>query len=333
MWHRFKPALSLILLAPLIAAYLLGSLSFAQLVLFPIMALMYGAGALLVRELPRRTGRGWPTIILLGLAYAAIEEGLATQSLFNPHYLGLHLLDYGFIPTLGTAAPWTVYVIVLHVAWSIAVPIDFVEALFAERRTAPWLRKTGFVVRGIVYVLGVALVTFGTRQKEKFSASGAQLAVTAVIAVVLVAAAFACSRRDASKPLHPGPARWRPLVLGLLAFVAGSVFHLVTQLGSEHLPPWVAVAIALAIPTGVIAVVRMTLKSGAWTDAHTDALMLGGLAAYGWLGFFLVVRLHGAGALPGQFFPFTIIAALVYWRFGRRTKKEPAGEGGSGQSA
>jgi uncharacterized membrane protein YcfT len=141
MWHRLKPALSLVLLAPLIAEYLLGSLSFRQLVIFPIMALMYGAGALLVREVTRRTGRGWPTIILLGLAYAVIEEGLATQSLFNPHYLGLHLLDYGFIPALGIGAPWTVYVVVLHVAWSIVVPIGLVESLFPDRRTTPWRHR------------------------------------------------------------------------------------------------------------------------------------------------------------------------------------------------
>jgi hypothetical protein len=75
----------------------------------------------------------------------------------------------------------------------------------------------------------------------------------------------------------------------------------------------------------VTAVVRTAVKSGAWTDAHTDALMLGGLLAYCWLGFFLVARLHGAGSIPGQLFPFTIIAALVYWRFGRGPKKEPAG--------
>jgi len=320
MWHRLKPALSLFLLAPLIAEYLLGSLSFSQLALFPIMALMYGAGALFVREVTRRTGRGWPTIILLGLAYGVIEEGLATQSLFNPHYLGLHLLDYGFIPSLGIGAPWTVYVVVLHVAWSIAVPIAFVEAIFADRRTAPWLQKTGFAISGVVYVLGVALVNFGSKQKEKFNASGTQLAVTAVVAAVLVVAAFLFSRRRAGNAVPAHPARWRPLPLGLLAFVAGSVFHLVTQLGGEYLNPWVAVAIALAIPSAVIAVVRAAMRSGAWTDAHTDALMLGGLAAYAWLGFFLVMRLHGAGALPGQFFPFTIIAVLVYWRFGRRPK-------------
>lgn len=329
MWHRLKPALSLVLLSPLIAEYLLGSLSFKQLVLFPIMALMYGAGALLVRETARRAGRGWPTILLLGLAYGVIEEGVATQSLFNPHYLGLRLLDYGFIPALGIGAPWTVYVVILHVVWSIAVPVALVESIFADRRTAPWLGRTGFAVSGLVYIAGVALITFGSYQKEKFWASSTQLAVTAVLAAVSVAAAFAFRRRPA-EPTVAATARCgpQPFALGLLAFGAGSVFHLVTQLGSHYLVPWQAVAIALGLTAGVIAVVRRAGRSRAWSNAHVDALMLGGLAAYGWLGFFLTVRMHGADSVPGQFFPFTVVMALVYWRFVHlpgRTKKEPAG--------
>ncbi len=82
MWYRLKPAFSLLVLAPLISEYLLGSLSFGQLWLFPIMLPMYGGGALLIRELARSFGRGWPTIFALGLAFAVVEEGLATQSLF-----------------------------------------------------------------------------------------------------------------------------------------------------------------------------------------------------------------------------------------------------------
>jgi hypothetical protein len=322
MWHRLKPALSLFLLAPLIAEYLLGSLSFNQLVLFPLMALMYGAGALFVREVTRRSGRGWPTIITLGLAYGVIEEGLATQSLFNPHYLGLRLLDYGFIPALGVGGPWMVYVVLLHVVWSIAVPIGLVEALFSDRRTAPWLKKTGFIISGVIYVLGVALVALGTKQREKFTASGTQLAATAVIAAILIVAAFVLFRRrqveSAGSPASP---RWRPLTLGVLAFVTGSVFHLVTQLGSNYLSPVAAILIALALPLGVIAIVRVAQKSGAWTDAHTDAMMLGGLLAYCWLGFFLVARLHGANAIPGQCFPFAIVMFLIYWRFVRPQPK------------
>ncbi len=316
MWHRTKPVAALVLLAPLIAEYLLGSLSFAQLGLFPIMAMIYGAGALFVREAARRSGRGWPTILTLGLAYAVVEEGLATQSLFNPNYLGLRLLDYGFIPALGTSAPWTVYVIVLHVAWSIAVPISFVEALFPDRRQTPWLGRPGLAGSGIVYGLGVAMVTFGTWKKEQFVASATQLAVSAGVAVVSVGVAFMAFRpRKEGRPNASGSPGWRPRILGLVAFAIGSVFHLVTQLGSSFLAPAVAAAIALALPAAMLSVVGPAWRSGAWTAAHTDALMLGGLLAYCWLGLFLVARLHGPAAIPGQIFPCAIVLALVYRRF------------------
>jgi hypothetical protein len=41
----------------------------------------------LIREITRRTGRGWPTILLLGAAFGLVQAGLIDQSLFNPGYL------------------------------------------------------------------------------------------------------------------------------------------------------------------------------------------------------------------------------------------------------
>ncbi len=322
MWHRVRPALSLFLLAPLIAEYLLGSLSFSQLLFFPIMALMYGGGALVVREAARRTGRSWPTILTLGLSYAFVEEGLATQSLFNPHYHGLHLLDYGYIPRLGIGAPWTVYVLLLHVVWSIAVPIGLVEWLYSAQRTTSWLKTFGFVVIVLVYLFGVALVTFGTYQDEKngrFIASSAQLAVTALIAIILIAAAFLLFRPRKTTPTEASTTPGRgPLVLGVISFIAGSVFQLVTQLGSGYLTPSIGVPILLAMPLVVFTAARAARSSGLAPDTIADLLVLGALLAYCWLGFFLTVRLHGVDTLPGQFFPFTIIIAIVAWRFTRR---------------
>ncbi|SNR42784.1 hypothetical protein [Actinomadura mexicana] len=42
------------------------------------------AVAVLIREAARRTGRGWPTIVLLGAAFGLVQAGLIDQSLFNP---------------------------------------------------------------------------------------------------------------------------------------------------------------------------------------------------------------------------------------------------------
>ena len=62
---------------------------------------MYGGGALLVRELTRRSGRGGLTLLLLGAAYGVVEEGLGDMSLFNPNFLGLHLLARGRLFGIG----------------------------------------------------------------------------------------------------------------------------------------------------------------------------------------------------------------------------------------
>jgi hypothetical protein len=51
-------ALTLFFLAPLVAEYLLGDLPITLLVALIMLAPMYGGGALLIRELTRRAGRG-----------------------------------------------------------------------------------------------------------------------------------------------------------------------------------------------------------------------------------------------------------------------------------
>jgi hypothetical protein len=128
-------AVALFLIAPLVAEFLLGNLSITALPALLVLAPLYGGGALLVRESARRAHGGWPALLLLGLAYGVVEEGLATQSLFNPDYLRLqmHLLDPAHVAVLGVGAWWTVFVLTLHVVWSVGVSIALVEALARDQ--------------------------------------------------------------------------------------------------------------------------------------------------------------------------------------------------------
>src|ERR1017187_5968008 len=98
--RRVLPAIGLFFIAPLVAEFLLGDLPITLLGALVVLAPMYGGGALLIREAARRTGRGWPSIIVLGLAYAIFEEAFTTQTLFNPNYLHLNLglLNHAYIP-------------------------------------------------------------------------------------------------------------------------------------------------------------------------------------------------------------------------------------------
>src|SRR3954469_23296124 len=152
--RRIVPAIILFFLSPLVAEFLLGDLTLAQLPALVALAPFYGGGAILIREILRRTGRSWPSFLFLAFAYALIEEGIADQSLFNPDYLHLRLLDYGWVPALGTSVAWTVYVLGIHIAWSLAVPIGLTESFFADRRAEPWLGRIGLGIVALLYCAG-----------------------------------------------------------------------------------------------------------------------------------------------------------------------------------
>ena len=97
-YRSIPAAVTLFFLAPIVAEFLLGDFPATWLPLLIILAPMYGGGALLIRELTRRTGRGWPTILLLGCRLRHHRGGLHHAIAFQPPYLGLH----PFSPTPGS---------------------------------------------------------------------------------------------------------------------------------------------------------------------------------------------------------------------------------------
>lgn len=77
----------LFFLAPAIGELLSGAsppLKFFSPFLFVVLCLLYGSGALVVREITLRCGKGWTTILILGAAYGLVEEGLMVKSLLGP---------------------------------------------------------------------------------------------------------------------------------------------------------------------------------------------------------------------------------------------------------
>jgi hypothetical protein len=55
-----------------------------QIAMILLFTAFYGGSAVVIRELTRRRGRGWPTIVTLALTFGLVEEGLVPQSLFDP---------------------------------------------------------------------------------------------------------------------------------------------------------------------------------------------------------------------------------------------------------
>ena len=287
MW----PVLSLLLLAPLVGEYVLGNIPVSALPALVVLAGMYGGGAVLIREVARRTGRGWPAILVLGLAYGVLEAGLLDQSLFNPDFEGHRFLEVTPVPALGISAVNALAFVVGHAVWSIGVPIALVES---AARPGPWLGRTGLVVCALVFAGGSALVFRSLLRTEGFLATPAQRVGAALTVVALVLAAL---------PLRPRPPVDRrvprPRVVGVGAFLLSSLFVLMPDdwTGFALKVGWLVVAAALGLWFG---------RGARWGAGHRFAAAAGTLVTYTWLGWFLVEK------SPGPLVAHGVLIALTW---------------------
>jgi hypothetical protein len=281
--HPIAMASGLLLLAPTVGEYLLGNIPISQygdvLFLMPL----YGAGALLVRESARRLGRGWPTIVLFGAAYALIEEGPVDQMIFNPGYLGLPSFDgYAEIPGLGISGSLLLWSLALHTVWSICVPIALVEA-FDPTPTQPWLGRLGLVVTGVLFVAGCTFLGVVQAKDLDFVGSPVQFAVSIAAIVGLVVSALVVDRPVAPDPVGTAP---HPMVVAAAAFAVTSGYWLSTELPVDGaLGALLAVACFAAVALGSAWVVRRWSRRLGWDGRHRLALAGGAAATYAtWFG-------------------------------------------------
>jgi hypothetical protein len=287
--RRVAPAIGLFFVAPLVAEYLLGDIPIKMLGVLAILAPLYGGGALLIREVTRRTGRGWPTIIVLAFAYAVLEEAFTTQTLFNPNYLNLnlHLLQPAYIPALGIGGWWTVFVLTLHTVWSISVSIALVEALVPDRATTPWLRGLGLTVTSVLFTLAVIATTAQQIKQSHFIASKTQFVTAAMVCIVAILAAFRLPARSTAHASGLVPSPW---IIGAGALLEGSVFLIVPNSWG-----WLAVGVYLLLDILAIAAVSVLSHRDGWDGSHRLALAGGAALAYAWHSFLQTPAVGGSG--------------------------------------
>ncbi|MER6944150.1 hypothetical protein ABT294_09020 [Nonomuraea sp. NPDC000554] len=290
---RLAPAIWLLFLAPLTGEYLMGNMPITDLGNLLALIPLYGCGALLIREFARRTGRGWPTMMIFALAYGMIEEAFVTQTLWNPNWSGFRILDYGFIPALGLAGPWTMFMVGVHTVFSISVPIAVAETLAGSRRTAPWLGKIGFTVTSVLYgvmVLGGAISAIVLTD----FASAPQLIGAGVAIAAIIVVGLRLPRRSTDATPLPGRAPG-PWVAGTFALIAGTVFVLLYAVDPTGLSPWLGEAIPLPawlsvllylalFVTAATVLVRWSRRAG-WSQAHRLALAGGAMLTFAWHSF------------------------------------------------
>ena len=279
--RRVAPAVGLFFLAPLVGEYLLGNVPMSMIAGVFILAPMYGGGALLIREVARRGGRGWPTILVLALAYGVLQPALIDHTMFSPPSLeGLDFGEAAQVPVLGISSAGMVAFPLGHAIWSIGVPIAIVETLVPERRTTPWLGNFGLTVTSILFLLGSALIFQDSLQTLP---SVTQSVAAAAAVVALIVAAFLVGSRPRRKIDRPAPKPW---LVGVVAFVSSSAFFAKSE-------TWGAVAFGIVLIAAMVALVARWSRLEGWGAAHRLALAGGALLTYAWGGFVLSGLFYG----------------------------------------
>lgn len=304
--RRWLFVLVLIVIAPLVAEVLSGSTPITQPGLFPVDLLIYGPGALLIRELARRRQRGWASILLLGVAYGFIEEGLALQSLFNPSYgtvalWGARIFGVNWVYT-------SVVITWIHPVWSVAIPIALTELLFPAQRECPSLGRFGLVVTFVWYALGVVLLFLFARTTSAYNVSPLVSGVVSLIALLLVVnALFVLPKlRPQAERSNQIPNPFGILLLsGISAFLALGFPALLWRI-VPALSQFPLVLISLLIPPFMALILLSRLEhwahSSHWNDRHLLALVSGMLIAHSAVGALLFSKTgveRGALAVMG----------------------------------
>src|SRR5215475_2560979 len=216
--RKYLPALSLVLIAPLVAEVLPGSAPITHPGVLPLIVLIYGPGVLLIRDVVRVRSLGWTSILLLGAAYGILEEGIALASLFNPSLY--NAATWGRIG--GVNIVYAEAVIPIHAIWSAMVPILLTDLLFPALRHVPYCGRLGRVLTGVWYLFGLLLLTLLTRFSiaPGYRAQPGLIGLSAVFALVLIIAGF----RVPSSPLTPFQVENPPSPLRISLLSAGTAF-------------------------------------------------------------------------------------------------------------
>jgi len=181
-------AFLLVLFAPFLAELVSGSTPPQAWILPPVVLVfmaIYGVAALVIREFSLRIQGGPATVLILGLAFGVVNEGMAAHSLFNPSWPDVGVLgSYGRWG--GVNWLWAEWVVPFHAVWSISFPVFLVGQFWPEARSTRWLSDRWLAALSPVPVVVAAGSGFYVGEYPLTALAWA--AMFAVVAILVLAA-------------------------------------------------------------------------------------------------------------------------------------------------
>ncbi|MGD0250164.1 MAG: hypothetical protein ABSB97_04680 [Thermoplasmata archaeon] len=271
---------------------------------------IYGLSALLIREFAIRYRTGPAGVLLLGLAFGVLNEGMAAHSLFNPAWPGVAVQgSYGRLG--GVNWLWAEWIVPFHAVYSISFPI------FLSRQFWPEVRDTRFLsdrwaVLLVPVPFVVAIVTSFLVGAYPLSLVD-WLGMFGFVALMVLLA----ERWGESFSAFAASSRWVPSAAA--AATVGVLFFVVGQVGTWQTPdlgpyPVVGIVRLLAFYLGVAAFALCLAPSAAGEKARF-AFVLGGIGFYVALSPFSEFLLGRSALVPIDVVVFVALA----WLYRRRT--------------
>lgn len=312
---RLIPGMALLFIAPLLGELVSGHMNlvtFFNPVTFAVMALPYGCGALLCRELARRWGKGWLSLLLLSMAYGVYEEGIVSRAFFDPYWLELGALET-YDTYAGINWTYSLSLVHFHVTISILSSIMLSELIFPRRRRESWLSNGQLALCGLVLALWAPVLAILAQADTPLYLPPLGLYALAGLEVVglVVAARLAPAQPFPPTGRQASPPHWL-LLLGALNVTI--IFVTVYMLPELWRPFPLFGRVAFLLIFNMLSFWLFLRWSGnalAWDDRHRLALVMGLLAF-----FFLFGLLSDLESFEGRSLV-SLMTGVALWRLWR----------------
>jgi hypothetical protein len=275
---KIPPVLALWFTAPIFGELLSGSTPLNEYLnpfIIVIFGMLYGSGAIIIREIILRWKKGWASLLLLGMAYGIYEEGLMVRSFFDPNWVDLDNLGiYGRVA--GVNWVWAEHLTIFHALISIAASIALVEMLYHDKRAESWIGPRGMVWNMLAFA---ASLTIGALLNP-YDAPDAWLGMCwlAIIGLALAAWRIPSTVITPRVVNVPRPRRfWWTGFLGTFG-----QFYLLYSTAENNNPPFIVTMILVAFYDLFILwlVVHWNGAGQSWDDRHKLALITGALSFF-----------------------------------------------------
>jgi hypothetical protein len=327
------PAWTLILLSPIIAEVLSGSTRLSYIFALVPEIMLWGCGALLIRETARRRNLGWDSLLLMGMALSIAEEFIIQQTSLAP-LPWLHTSHiYG--RALGVNWLFFLFMLVYESVWVVLVPVQLTELIFHERGREPWVRWPGLIAAVLVFILGSFVAWYAWIKRARpmvfhapfYQPPPVTILIGVLAMVLLVAAAL---------HLRPGEPRVRPTsplspwLLGAMVVALGLPWYGIISLvfspdpKLHALPFWIPMILGIVWACMVFLLIRRWSSAVGWREMHRYALIFGAMlvpmiGGFAGSGSWLRIDLIGKIVLD-------VIAILLLIALGRSIQKRSPGE-------